>query len=452
MKETRQLAASRVLTVLIALIFLAYLAALVKITLVKGTTFPRLFQNLLAGRAPLRAVNLIPFQTFSDYLGYRETMPFLRWFSNIFGNMLVFVPMGLYLPTVFPKMRRYLKTLLAVVLVSACLEGLQYLLGTGSTDIDDLWLNAVGGSLGYLLFSLVSRFTAARVTALTWALALSGCFAVAGYVTAYREFGMYLGLATLREEVQGDRQIPRRAADAMGTVDGVRDNSLILADAVRPRGATDAKGGTGTPAEPAEVVVQVTAQTRFYDRQVSLEGHTETTRYVPYAPRTLADVPKDARAHVWGRWQDDRLVADVVWTMRASEVKGTTTVVTTVNAPGGLTLPKSRPALEGYTGRTSSGGEPFKGVIGNEVVVHKITRIEKGSSIMAFGSGTEARFRLSPRTVFYKQRIRKGGRDVYLSGGSRDDIIAGRIIRVWGEMRDGTLVADVVCVVQVERR
>ena len=451
MKDAEQHGASRVLTVLIVLIFLAYLAALVKITLVKGTTIPRLSQDLLAGQAPLRAVNLIPFQTFSDYLGYRENMPLLRWFSNIFGNMLVFVPMGLYLPMVLPKMRRYLKTLPAVVLVSACLEGLQYLLGTGSTDIDDLWLNAVGGSLGYLLFSLVSRFTAARVTALAWTLALSACFAVAGYVTAYREFGMYLGLATLREEVQGDQQIPRRTADAMGTVDGVRDNFLILTDVVRPR-ATDTKGGAGAPVELAEVVVQVTAETRFYDRQVSLKGHTQTTRYLPYTPRTLADVPKDARAYVWGRWQADHLVADVVWTMRASEGKGTTTVVTTVNAPGGLTLPRSRPALEGYTGSSSSRAEPFRGVIGNEVVVHKIMRIEKGNSIMAFGSGTEARFRLSPRTVFYKQRIRKGGRDVYLSGGSRDDIVADRIIRVWGGVQDGTLVADVVCVVQVERR
>jgi len=47
------------LTMRVALVFVVYLAALVKIALIKGTTVPRLVQDLLGGRAPLRSVDLV---------------------------------------------------------------------------------------------------------------------------------------------------------------------------------------------------------------------------------------------------------------------------------------------------------------------------------------------------------------------------------------------------------
>ena len=446
---------TRALAVLVALILLAYLVVLVKITVVKGTTVARILQNLTAGRAPLRAVNLIPFETVLTYAGYRESMPFLRWFSNIFGNMLIFVPLGLYLPTVFPGMRRFLRTLLAVVLVSASLEALQYLLGTGSTDIDDLWLNALGGSLGYLLFSLVTRLTAAQVPALAWTVALSACFAAAGYATAYREFGVYLGLATFKEEVRGDQQIPGRAPEAVGIVNGSRADRLILSVISRsPGSGPPPAAGAGRTGDADEIEVRVGPGTRFYDRQTSDQAHTQATNYVPYTPRTPADVPKDVQAHVWGRWEAGHLEADVVWTLRprAVNMAAPAPAFSTVVAPGGLALPKAAPALTGHTGSTASQKVPFKGVTGDEVTVYKTRTWQQGQSIFAVGTTDQARFLLSPRTVFYRQRILRGGREVYLTAGSREDIVAGRTVRVWGSEVDGALVADAVCIITTERR
>jgi hypothetical protein len=89
--ENRKRPLSRVLAVLVALIALAYVVALLRITVVKGTTLSRIVENMAAGRAPLRSVNLVPFETVLTYLRFSANMPFLRWFSNIFGNMLVFV-------------------------------------------------------------------------------------------------------------------------------------------------------------------------------------------------------------------------------------------------------------------------------------------------------------------------------------------------------------------------
>jgi glycopeptide antibiotics resistance protein len=416
-----------------------------------------------AGKAPLRAVNLIPFETILTYLRFRENMPFLRWFSNIFGNMLVFVPLGLYLPAALPAMRRFARTLAAVVLVSASLEALQYLLGTGSTDIDDVWLNAAGGSLGYALYVIVARVSTRRIPAAAWVLALSVCFGVAGYAVAYREFGVYLGLATFREEVHGDSQIPRRPADAFGIVTGSRGDRLLLSVIGRPAGKRPpGAGGTPTGPDRDDIEVRVGASTRFFDRQSSDKGHTQVTDYVAYTPATLSEVPEQAQAHVWGHWETDHLAADVIWTMRprqplgvaagASPAAASPTPVTMVATPGGLTLPTSAAALFGHTGSRSSPTMPFKGAVGDEVTVYKIRGWDDGQSKFAVATADPTTFRLTPGTVYYRQRILRGGREVYVTPGNREDIVAGKTIRVWGSERDGVLVAEAVCVITAERR
>jgi len=462
--ENRKRLLPQVLAVLLALIALAYILALLKITVVKGTTLSRVFENMAAGKAPLRSVNLVPFETVLQYLRFSENMPFLRWFSNIFGNMLVFVPLGLYLPAALPAMRRFVRTLAAVVFVSVSLEALQYLLGTGSTDIDDVWLNAAGGSVGYLLYVIVARVSTGRVPAAAWVLSLSVCFGVAGYAVAYREFGVYLGLATFREEVRGDSQIPRRPADAFGIVTGSRGDRLLLAVIGRPAGKRpSAAAGTATGMDQDDIEVRVGASTRFFDRRSSDKGHTQVTDYVAYTPATLSEVPEQAQAFVWGRWEADHLAADVIWTMRprkpagmaaagASPATASPAPVTVVAAPGGLTLPTSAAALFGHTGSASSSAMPFKGAIGDEVTVYKIRSWDDGKSKFAVSTADPATFRLTPTTVYYRQRILRGGREVYVTPGSREDIVAGKTIRVWGSEREGVLVAEAVCVITTQGR
>jgi glycopeptide antibiotics resistance protein len=452
-----------VLTVLVALIAIAYVLALLKITVVKATTLSRVFENVAAGKAPLRSVNLVPFETVLTYLRFRENMPFLRWFSNIFGNVLVFVPLGLYLPATLPAMRRFNRTLAAIVFVSVSLEALQYLLGTGSTDIDDVWLNAAGGSLGYVLYVIVARVSTRRIPAAAWVLALSVCFGVAGYAVAYREFGVYLGLATFREEVHGDSQIPRRPADAFGIVTGSRGDRLLLSVIGRPAGTRPpAAGGTPTGPDRNDIEVRVGASTRFFDRQSSDKGHTQVTSYLPYTPAALSEVPENTQAHVWGRWEADHLAADVIWTMRPRQATGmaagapppaaTPAAVSMVAAPGGLTLPTSAAALFGHTGSKSSSTMPFKGAVGDEVTVYKIRSWQDDRSKFAVATADPATFRLTPETVYYRQRILRGGREVYVTPGSREDIVAGKTIRVWGSEREGVLVAEAVCVITAAGR
>ena len=95
------------------------------------------------------------FTPFREILRYNITSKlFIR---NVIGNVVLFIPFG-YIVTDFIKMlcnrTKFFVTILYCVLVSLCIEVVQYFIGR-AFDIDDLILNFVGGLLGYLLYRLV---------------------------------------------------------------------------------------------------------------------------------------------------------------------------------------------------------------------------------------------------------------------------------------------------------
>lgn len=103
---------------------------------------------LLFGKsAALRTVNLIPFRFVEDYVLNRGVLAL----SNVLGNVALFFPMGVYLAMLAPR-RSLLWNLAAVLLISACAEGIQFAFRVGVTDIDDLILNGLGGLLGILCY------------------------------------------------------------------------------------------------------------------------------------------------------------------------------------------------------------------------------------------------------------------------------------------------------------
>lgn len=71
---------------------------------------------------------------------------------NLLGNLLWFVPLGALLRRLRPGLTWW-GALLAGALLSLALEFTQFLLGTGTPDVDDVLYNSLGALLGYLLFS-----------------------------------------------------------------------------------------------------------------------------------------------------------------------------------------------------------------------------------------------------------------------------------------------------------
>lgn len=77
---------------------------------------------------------------------------------NIYGNVLMFVPLGLLIPWLSPRLRRLWRTLLASAAMITAVEIAQLLSLRGFGDVDDLLLNLIGCTLGYIAWKiLVSR-------------------------------------------------------------------------------------------------------------------------------------------------------------------------------------------------------------------------------------------------------------------------------------------------------
>ena len=92
-------------------------------------------------------LNLIPFATVKAFWRYGS---FTGMFLNIFGNILIAVPLGFLTPVLFRRLNDRKSTLLLYGGLFLLVETLQYFMGR-SADIDDWLLNMLGVFLGEVL-------------------------------------------------------------------------------------------------------------------------------------------------------------------------------------------------------------------------------------------------------------------------------------------------------------
>lgn len=71
-------------------------------------------------------------------------------------NILLFLPLGFFLPLLFKKYNRISAAALTGFLLSLSIELVQ-MFGRGATDINDLITNTVGAVLEYLIYKLFSK-------------------------------------------------------------------------------------------------------------------------------------------------------------------------------------------------------------------------------------------------------------------------------------------------------
>lgn len=114
-------------------LFIIYMLALVWIIL-----FKLQFSFDISGHT--RSINLIPFAGSVIINGKAD-------FGEIFDNLLIFVPFGIYICMMKPDWSLP-KKLLPIFLTSLILEILQFILAVGASDITDLISNTAGGLLG----------------------------------------------------------------------------------------------------------------------------------------------------------------------------------------------------------------------------------------------------------------------------------------------------------------
>lgn len=78
------------------------------------------------------------------------------FFRNIMGNIVMFIPYGIYMTYYFNLKRPFLLIGLAIILSSA-IEFTQYFIGR-VFDVDDILLNVAGAFLGFLIYRICYFF------------------------------------------------------------------------------------------------------------------------------------------------------------------------------------------------------------------------------------------------------------------------------------------------------
>ena len=104
----------------------------------------------------LLRVNLIPFRTVYEYIDKitNNRINLDTAITNLIGNIIVFLPMGAFLPCLFHKMRCFKKTVLTVFFVVLGIELLEIILAMGAFDIDDFIFNLGGAMIGYAVMCI----------------------------------------------------------------------------------------------------------------------------------------------------------------------------------------------------------------------------------------------------------------------------------------------------------
>lgn len=94
--------------------------------------------------------NFIPFKEITRYsIGSR------LFFKNVCGNILLFIPFGLLI-SIYLKLKNMGIPFALTLLSSLSIEFTQMVIGR-SFDVDDIFLNCIGGIIGYFIYKILNK-------------------------------------------------------------------------------------------------------------------------------------------------------------------------------------------------------------------------------------------------------------------------------------------------------
>lgn len=100
--------------------------------------------------------NLMPFKEIRRFWVHRHTLGAWSVCLNLVGNVVAFIPFGLFLPRLFLRCRKFWPTVFFAFEFSLCVEIIQLVCKVGSFDVDDILLNTLGGACGYLAYRILT--------------------------------------------------------------------------------------------------------------------------------------------------------------------------------------------------------------------------------------------------------------------------------------------------------
>ncbi|MGL5751855.1 MAG: VanZ family protein, partial [Paraclostridium sp.] len=312
-----------------------------------------------------RSANLIPFKTIVDFIKIGMTESSLLWaFSNIFGNICIFMPLGYLLPMFFEKFRSLKNTAIVAITLSIFFEITQYVLAIGSLDIDDLILNTIGGISGYLVYVGIKKLINDEKKLYKVTLALSIIACVIAFTIAREQFGNLLGLTTHEVTTIGEENIPKREPDIMGTYLGSEGNKLNMYKGIVAENSSDIDFLENSN-------IEISDETKFYSTEI--EGEEEKST-ITYKELSKGDFLKQEAYSILKIWydEDNKSVVDTIEVSKKLDTSGQTVMVEN----------NDKREVNGVVEEINN-----EGIVINLVTVQKF---EDGSSTSISGKGEQA--------------------------------------------------------------
>ena len=150
-KENNQKLKKEITWILFILYIIFLLSTIVYTKLTTGAIYPEL--NIKS--------NLVPFTSIivTITLLLTKTQGFYYIFDYLILDIILFIPLGLFLPILFPKTKKIKNFILICLTISIIKELFQLLLNVGMFNIDDIILNLSGAIISYTIFkNLLSKY------------------------------------------------------------------------------------------------------------------------------------------------------------------------------------------------------------------------------------------------------------------------------------------------------
>ena len=103
-----------------------------------------------------RSSNFVPFKTISTYITamFNGSMNIDIPIRNLLGNLIMFLPMGIYLPYYIKKINKVSGFTILMIILLFIIEVIQVVTKRGSFDIDDFILNMLGALIGFGIWKM----------------------------------------------------------------------------------------------------------------------------------------------------------------------------------------------------------------------------------------------------------------------------------------------------------
>ncbi|MBU3136201.1 VanZ family protein [Clostridium gasigenes] len=424
---------------IIVCIFVAYIAIIFKIVVFKYHGFIDIFSTKSVS---FRRLNLIPFKLWVDFFENASGLGWAWAISNLFGNIIIFIPLGYLLPLIFKKAKNILPVACMAFVFSLVLESLQYVLAIGSSDIDDIILNTLGGVIGYLCYKIVAKVLVTNKKIYIGTIILTVLFLVSGFTVAKHEFGNMLGITKFEEEVIGGVDIPESRADYIGAFISYDANIITMYEGM----IVDTNIDTSLI---EKLNVKVNGDTKIYLNTMESKENKMTVEYEKYTD-SVSSIEKNSTLSIWGKEVDGMIVAEIIVIQKPIINQGESTIsytedkrnkkTTDNKSKDDIQIPEEKSDIEGC----------FNEYENDVIIINRIDNFESGESTISVSSDIKVKIKVQDDTNYIIKVITSAGEVRSIKSTSIDDMKKDDKLHVWGESFDGALIADKIVIIRME--